>query len=158
MKIITLFLSLFLSLTLSCFAFANLPEDHSETTAVDLYNLSVEDLPPLEEMVGIVLDLENENFERGEEIQLAHGDEDQECRRRHGHGGCGYDDHHHHGDIIVPIPVPVPVPVPVPAAPQSYICRSGGFYCHLPYIAPIGSYCKCYSFGVLLFNGHISSW
>ena len=83
MKIIVLFLSL----AFSCFALANLTEDHSQTAIVDLYNLSVEDLPPLEEMVGIVPDIEKENLERGEEIQLAHGDEDRECRRRHGHQG-----------------------------------------------------------------------
>lgn len=145
---------LFLSLAFSCFALANLP-DHSQTAIVDLYNLSIEDLPPLEEMVGIVPDIEKENLERGEEIQLAHGGEERECRRRHGQQGCGHG--YGHNDIIVPVPIPVPVPVPVPV-PQNYICRSGGFFCYLPYTAPLGSYCQCYSFGILIFNGNISSW
>ena len=156
MKTIILFLSLFFS----CFALASLQADHLKTSIVEFYDLSVEDLPPLEEMVGIVPDLERKDFERGEEIQLAHGEgNDSECRRRHGHRDCGYGHDHGHGHnhshgnnhdtIIIAIPVP---------APQSYICRSGGFFCHLSYTSSIGSYCECYSFGYLLFRGNISTW
>ena len=142
-----------LSLVFSCFALANLPEDYSKKDLVDFHNLSINDLPPAEEMVGIIpgdevevkLDGSIEIIKRGEEIQLASGGK--RCNRRHKRRDCDSSDR----DIIVVVPVPVP-------APQSYICRSNGFFCHLPYTASVGSYCECYFFGNLIFTGSISSW
>ena len=139
MKITIFFISLFFSY----FAIANLPENHSETPVVEFSDLSIENMPPIEEMVGVV----NKDInKRGEEIQLANG----EHKHRHGHRRRHR--HRNHPPIIIS-----PFPFPPSVYQYSHVCRSGPFFCYLPFPVQLGTPCKCYGpFGFPWFHGLVS--
>ena len=119
----------------------------------------IENLPPLDEMVGIPVEAPehlggadadgiNETQEEVEaEIQLAHGGK---CRRHHGGHGCGGGNRNSDGIIIIITPQPI--------IKRSNICRKGIAYCYTPGILPVGTYCECNTiYGYYVFSGRISS-
>lgn len=158
------FIALIFCLFFSYFTVANPSQEE-----VIFYDQNIENLPPVDEMMGVeIIDDPSEqgNSEvkarkKGTEIQLADGGE---CRRRHGQrNDCG-EDHHHHdhdhdrGHSTPPIVVVTP-PVVVVPTPVSNICRNGIFYCYTYGMSPVGNACQCYSiYGVFLFNGVKSSY
>ena len=96
-------------------------------------------LPPAEEMIGVI-DTPEEAGERGEEIQLAHGEHGHRGHghghRGHGHGGHG-DGHggHGHGHVNFNL--------------IGNVCRGSLGYC---YTAPVSVGTSCYCISVNLFG------
>ena len=153
-----LMIMVFFSFVFSCFTFAN----YVETEEVHFVDSA--DMPPVEEMVGIIHEENEEQAIRGEydnegeEIQLAHGG----CKRRHGHVGCGprHPRHPHYPPVIIVPPQVVfpPVILPPPVPLVGNICRNGGFFCYTNYPGAVGVPCTCYSYGVPWLQGQVSTW
>ena len=141
MKTITI---LILLLCVPLFALANHPENALATTEVEFSDPDIENLPPVEEMTGVII-TDTVYTEKDAETHLAHG---RKCRRRHGHRGCR---NHAH-------------PYPHPPLYNNYhfnfsgnICRSGWFFCYLNFPGPIGVSCQCYGhFGNIWLRGQVS--
>lgn len=156
-----LIIMVFFSFVFSCFTFANYIETE------EVHFVDPVDIPPVEEMVGIIhedseeqaIRGEYDNDDRGEEIQLAHGGHGGHgrCKRRHGQVGCGSNGPNiiiNPPHIVIPPPVIVSPPVPL----VGNVCRNGGFYCYTNYPGPVGTYCTCYSYGIPWLQGQVSTW
>ena len=131
---------IFLFLFFSYSAFASI----DATKQVEF--IKAENLPPIEEMAGMVIS-ENETIDdRGEEIQLA----SHPHRRRHGRRG------HHSPPWWHPPHYPMPVPPPPPVF-WGNVCRQGVFYCYMIYANAVGTPCQCYgAYGYIWLYGNVS--
>ena len=124
-----------------------------QTEEVVFANENIENLPPVEEMVGIPdtivasEDLPPPNREiRGEQIQLAHG---ATCQRTYGQSySCDNQFSYIHA---------LPPVYPSPPAAVGNVCRSGFSYCYTYYPAYVGTSCTCYGlWGFVWFYGVVT--